>query len=161
MAIILECKNSYEELKFLLKKNKDELMKSRIKILLLIKKDVSRKEISERLSVNKGTITNVVKRYNQNGLESLRTNKGGRPEGNPLWDDNIFEGLVKEIEKQDRYWSLPIMKEWIQKHYQKAISEKTVWYRMRHMNQMSYKSSRPHPYLGDKKKACWGLPKVL
>lgn len=152
MTIPLENKHSYEELKSLLKKNKDELMKTRVKILLLIKKGFSRKEISERLSVNIDTITDIVKRYNKNGVGSLKTNKGGRPEGNPVWDNDIFEELVKEIDKQDKYWSIPIMQEWITENYKKSIPEQTVWYRMNKMNGMSYKSSRPRPHLGDEKK---------
>lgn len=152
MAIPLENKHSYEELKSLLIKNKDELMKTRVKILLLIKKDFSRKEISERLSVNIDTITDIVKRYNKNGFKSLKTNKGGRPDGNPIWANNIFTKLIEEIDKQDTYWSIPIMQNWIQKNYKESIPEQTVWYRMNKMNGMSYKSSRPHPYLGDQKK---------
>ena len=152
MAIQLENKHSYETLKSLLENNKDELMKTRVKILLLIKKSFSRKEISGRLSVNIDTITDVVKRYNQNGVSSLKTNKGGRPEGNPIWDAKIFDKLVEEINKQDRYWSIPLMQEWIEQNYKKSIPEQTVWYRMRKMNRMSYKSSRPHPYLGNKTK---------
>lgn len=152
MAIPLENKHSHEELKALLKKNKDELMKTRIKILLLIKKGFSRKEISERLSVNIDTVTDVVKRYNKNGAESLKTNKGGRLEGNPVWDSQIFDKLVAEIDKQDKYWSIPIMQEWILKNYKETVPEQTVWYRMNKMNGMSYKSSRSHPYKGDKEK---------
>jgi transposase len=152
MAIPLENKHSYDELKALLHQNKDELMKTRVKILLLIKRDFSRKEVSERLSVNIDTVTDVIKRYNKNGLKSLKTNKGGRPEGNPLWDSKIFDKLIEEIDKQDKYWSIPIMQDWIQKNYQKSIPEQTVWYRMNKMNGMSYKSSRPHPYLGSEEK---------
>lgn len=152
MAIPLQSKHSSNELEALLHKNKDELMKTRIKILLLIKKGFSRKEVSERLSVNIDTITDVIKRYNKNGLESLKTNKGGRPEGNPVWDNTIFEELIKEIDKQNTYWSIPIMQEWIQKNYKESIPEQTVWYRMNKMNGMSYKSSRPHPYLGNEER---------
>lgn len=152
MLIPLADKHSYAELKSLLAKNKDELMKTRIKILLLIKQSFSRKDISERLRVNIDTITDVVKRYNKNGIDSLKTNKGGRPEGNPVWDSKIFEKLIKDIDKQDQYWSIPKMQEWIQKHYKKSIPEQTVWYRMNKMNNFSYKSSRSHPYLGNKEK---------
>jgi transposase len=152
MAIPLQSKHSSNELKVLLRKNKDELMKTRIKILLLIKKDFSRKEVSERLSVNIDTITDVIKRYNKNGIDSLKTNKGGRPLGNPLWDSKIFDKLIEEIDKQDKYWSVPIMQEWINKHFKKDIPEQTVWYRMNIMNNFSYKSNRPHPYKGDKDK---------
>jgi transposase len=152
MAIPLQNKHTSEKLQSLLKQNKDELMKTRIKILLLVKKDLSRIEIAERLSVNLDTITDVVKRYNQNGLESLKTNKGGRPNGNPVWDNKIFDKLIVEIDKQDKYWSIPKMQEWIVENFQVNIPEQTVWYRMNKMNNFSYKSSRPHPYLGNKEK---------
>jgi transposase len=152
MKILLKHTNTYEELKSLLIKNKDELMKTRIKILLLVKKELTRKEISERLSVNIDTITDIIKRYNQKGIPSLKTNKGGRLNGNPVWDSKIFDQLIIEIDKQDRYWSIPLMQEWIHKNYQVNIPEQTVWYRMNKMNRFSYKSSRPHPYLGNREK---------
>ncbi len=33
-----------------------------------------------------------------------------------------------------------------------SIPETTVWYNMTNVCNMSYKSARPHPYLGDKEK---------
>lgn len=142
--------HSSQEFQSLLKNNKDELMKTRIKILLLIKKGLLRKEISERLSVHVDTITDVVRRYNKNGLESLKTNKGGHPKGNPKWEHSIFEALCKEIDKGG-YWSIPRMQEWITKNHEKEIPEQTVWYRMDQLN-YSYKSSRPHPVQGDRER---------
>lgn len=151
-TIQLEEKHSYQELKTLLNKNKDELMKTRIKILLLVKKGKQRKQIAEQLSVHTDTITDVIKRYNLNGVDSLPTNKGGRKEGNPKWDIKIFDDLKIEINKQDQYWSIPKMVEWISKHKQENIPENTVWYHMTKSLNMSYKSARPHPLLGDKAK---------
>lgn len=159
-TIILENKHSVSELRSFLKNNKDELMKTRIKILLLVKGTVSRKNISEKLSVHIDTITDVVKRYNAQGLKSLATNKGGRKEGNPKWNTEIFNELIKEIDKQEKYWSIPIMIEWVKEKYGKSIPEQTVWYQL-DKRKYTYKSSRPHPYLGNKeeqdsfKKRAW------
>lgn len=152
MAIILKDTHTSEQLKNLLHKNKDELMKTRIKILLLVKRGKLRKEIVEQLSVNTDTITDVVKRYNEKGMESLKTNKGGRPGGNPVWDDKIFNDLTVEIDKQVEYWSIPKMQTWITKHFSVSIPEQTVWYRMFKMERFSFKSARPHPYKGNKEK---------
>ena len=84
------------------------------------------------------------------GFSALASNKGGRPEGNPKWDAEIFEALAKKIDKGG-YWSIPRMQEWINKHRQKDIPEQTVWYRMDQLN-YSYKGARPHPAQGNKEK---------
>jgi transposase len=153
MPIQLQNNHSYKELKDLLSKNKDELMKTRIRILLLIKKGLLRKTIADQLSVHIDTIADVIRRYNKNGLESLKTNKGGRPEGNPKWDKQIFEDLKKEVNKQKEYWSIPKMVTWISTNKKQQIPETTVWYHMTSKTlNMSYKSARPHPQKGDRVK---------
>jgi transposase len=152
MAILLQDTHTSEQLKTLLSKSKDELTKTRIKILLLVKKGLLRKDIVERLSVNIDTITDVIKRYNLHGEKSLQINKGGRPEGNPVWDNTIFVKLIEKIDKQDQYWSIPKMKKWITDNHTEEIPEQTIWYRMFKMNRFSFKSARPHPYKGNKEK---------
>lgn len=161
MAIILKNSHTSEQLKALLTTSKDELTKTRIKILLLVKKGKLRREIVEQLSVNADTITDVIKRYNLNGLESLKVNKGGRPNGNPVWNNEIFEKLIIEIDKQAEYWSIPKMQTWIEKNHQVNIPEQTVWYRMFKINRFSFKSARPHPYKGNKEKQDAFKKKVL
>ena len=74
--------------------------------------------------------------------------KGGRPEGNPTWDRAIFDELIKEIDKGGRYWSVPLMHEWIKEKYKKEIPENTVWYHVTGLD-YTYKSARPHPMQGD------------
>lgn len=151
MKIELQNKHGSEELKALLKNNKDELMKTRIKILLLVKKNLLRKDISERLSVHVDTIADVIRRYNLKGIESLKTNKGGRKEGNPKWDKQIFQDLKEEINKQKEYWSIPKMVKWIKDNRKEDIPEITVWYNMTSkVINMSYKSARTHPQKGDR-----------
>jgi transposase len=148
-TIQLKMTSSEEELKKTLQVTKDEGQKTRIKIILHIRKGVQRKKIAEKLSINIDTVTDVVKRYNAKGIDGLKTNLGGRPEGNPKWDIQIFKDLKVEIKKQQGYWSIPMMVRWIKEHKKETIPESTVWYHMTHLH-MSYKSARPHPYLGDK-----------
>jgi transposase len=137
--------------RFLKKKNDDEQQKTRVRAIVSIKKGILKQDIAKQLVVHIDTITDWVKRYNERGVSGLKTNKGGRKEGNPKWDTEIFTELVKEIDKQDRYWSLPIMMDWIKSRYKKEIPLQTVWYHV-DKRAYSYKSSRPHPYLGNKEK---------
>lgn len=74
--------------------------------------------------------------------------QGGCPEGNPKWDPAIFDELVKEIDQGGRYWSVPLMQQWIKEHCQEDIPESTIWYHVTHLG-YSHKSARPHPYPGD------------
>ena len=143
--------NTLEELRIALRESKDESQKTRLKVIISLRKGVTRINTGAKLLINTNTITEIVKRYNQKGLVGLRINKGGRKEGNPKWNTEIFNELVKEIHKQDKYWSIPLMMQWIKEKYKQDIPEQTVWY---HIDKRgySYKSARPHPYLGNKEK---------
>ena len=139
------------QLQAIIKKSTDEGQKTRLRVILGIKMGRLRQEVALSLNLNIDTITDTVRRYNERGVDGLKTNKGGRPEGNPKWDRSIFDDLVKEIDGQKRYWSIPLMVEWIKKHKKKDIPYNTVWYHIQNLN-YSYKSARPHPYLGNKEK---------
>ena len=149
--IQLTGKNSLSKLKQTLKVSKDEGQKTRLRVILNILKGKERITIAEDLNININTITNTVKKYNKKGAEGLRTNKGGRPEGNPKWDTAIFKDLAKEIDKQDKYWSIPIMITWIEEQKKQTIPYNTIWNHMKNLN-YSYKSARPSPYLGNAEK---------
>jgi transposase len=141
-------KNSAPELKKALKATKDEGQKTRLRILLAVKKKKKRKEIAEDLQIHNDTIADTIRKYNSEGIVGLKTNKGGRPEGNPKWDRRIFAKLTKQIDKQGQYWSIPLMVIWIKEEQNQSIPYNTVWNHMRNLN-YSYKSARPHPYLGN------------
>lgn len=136
------------ELNICMKQSRDEGQKTRLKAIIFALKGLQRQEIVERIQVSDHSVTNWVQAYNKGGIPALTTNKGGRPPGNPKWDNDIFTSLAKELDKGG-YWSVPRMQEWLKKHYQKDIPEQTVWYRMDQLN-YSYKSARPHPVLGDR-----------
>lgn len=137
-----------ETLRQKLKQSSDEAYKTRLKAILLAQKGKKRYEIVDQLTVNPGSVTRWLKRYNETGSAGLISNKGGRPEGNPKWDTKIFDELATEIDKGG-YWSIPRMQEWLRERHEKEIPEQTVWYRMDKLH-YSYKSARPHPMQGNK-----------
>ena len=128
----------------------DEAYKTRLKAIILAKNGKKRFEIVLQLTVDPKSVTTWIKRYNKGGTNALQSNKGGRPEGNPKWDEDIFDGLAKEIDKGG-YWSIPRMREWLSANKKKDIPEQTVWYRMDQLG-YSYKGARPHPVQGNREK---------
>ena len=150
-VILLKNKDTVESLRAAIKVSKDEQQKTRLRAMILIKKGKKRLAVAEELVVDLDTITNWVHSYNKNGVAGLSMSKGGRPEGNPKWDKKIFRALQKEIDKGSKYWSIPLMRDWIEENHKKDIPENTIWYNI-HNDGYSYKSARPHPYRGDVEK---------
>lgn len=128
----------------------DEAYKTRLKAIILAKKGKKRFEIVSQLTVDPKSVTTWLQKYNKGGTNALKSNYGGRPEGNPKWDASIFDDLAREIDKGG-YWSIPLMQEWLKKNKKEDIPEQTVWYRMDKLN-YSYKGARPHPTQGNKEK---------
>ena len=149
--IVLEDTHSVQELIGMLKKVTDEAQKTRLRVLILVKQGKTKTYIAKEFGIERGTIIDWIKAYNLKGLDGLQSNLGGRPEGNPKWDATIFDELVEEINTTQKYWSVPLMMMWIQEKYEKNIPEQTVWYQITKRN-YSYKSGRPHPYLGNTEK---------
>ena len=147
---ILAPTHTLDELLKAKNKSSDLGQKLRLRAIINIKKGKLIKEVSEELLVDRKSISIWQNIYNEKGIEGLKTNKGGRPEGNPKWDASIFNDLAKEIDKGG-YWSIPRMQEWLRTNKNKDIPEQTIWYRMDQL-QYSYKSARPHPVKGDKEK---------
>jgi len=141
---------SVDTIKQTLRRSTDEAYKTRLKAIILAKLGRRRYEIVEQLVVDPTSVTLWVQRYNQAGIEALKTNKGGRPKGHPKWDTTIFTALAKELDKGG-YWSIPRMMEWLKEHTQETIPEQTVWYRMDKLG-YSYKGARPHPVKGDQER---------
>ena len=148
---ILANTHTLDELLEAKNKSSDQGQKLRLRAIINIKKGKLIKQVSEELLVSRKSISEWQNRYNDAGIKGLRSNKGGRSEGNPKWDTKIFDCLGEMIKKTGGYWSIPKMQDWIKEKYQKTIPEQTVWYHLDILG-FSYKSSRPHPYKGDKAK---------
>jgi len=150
--IILKNKDSIADLKKEIKKTKDEKYKTKLRAIIKIKeKNKKRKEIVNELVISFESLTSWVKKYNKEGKEGLKTNKGGRPKGSTNWDDKVFKKLTKEIDKSEQYWSLKLMREWLSENEKSDIPLTTIWYRVTQLG-YSHKSSRPYPYKGNKEK---------
>ena len=132
-------------------KSSDDGQKLRLRAIINIKKGKLMKQVSEELVVSEKSLGVWLSRYNEKGIDALASNKGGRPEGNPKWDTAIWETLGDTIKTTGGYWSVPKMQGWIENKYKKAIPEQTVWYHLDKLG-FSYKSSRPHPYKGDRER---------
>jgi transposase len=149
--IKIKNKHTIQELENFILSCTDKEQKKKVQAILQIRQGKTRADMARKYSVKANTVTDWIKRYNEKSLKGLETNKGGRPEGNPKWENAHFDALVKEINKQDKYWSLALMSEWLETTYKDTVPLSTVWYRMTQSG-YSHKSSRPSPYLGDTKK---------
>lgn len=159
---MIKLKNKYtlSMLKKEMRKAKDEKYKTRLKAIILIKNSRTRNETAESLVVSLKSLTEWIKKCNESGYLGLRSKKTGRPKGKEKWNSGIFEKLTKEIDKSEKYWSIPIMRDWIQKEEKEIIPESTIWYRVTQIG-YSHKSSRPYPYKGDKEKQEWFKKRAL
>lgn len=140
--------HTIKELIAIKNKSKDDTFKLKLRALINLKKGKAVKEVAELLLVSRQSLSDWQRRYNTEGLRGLETNKGGRPHGNPKWDTDIFQKLTAHVKETGGYWSVPLMKEWIQKKHTKTIPLQTIWYHLC-LLEFSYKSARPHPYKGN------------
>lgn len=132
-------------------KSSDEGQKLKLRAIINIKKGKKVKQVAEDLLVSRQSLSAWQRIYNDKGIDGLITNRGGRPEGNPKWGKKIFTTLAKHVKKTGGYWSVPLMQKWIEGKYSKTIPLQTIWYHLC-LLEFSYKSSRPHPYKGDKRR---------
>jgi len=142
--------DSVDILRALLARTRDEGYKKRIRAIIRLKEGEPHREVARSLGASPTSVCLWITKYNSGGSLALASNLGGRPEGNPKWDGDIFDDLAKEIDKGG-YWSIPRMQDWLITNKKKAIPEQTVWYRMDQLN-YSYKGARPHPTQGNKEK---------
>lgn len=142
--------DSVSELKDKIKHSKDEAFRVRLRAIVKVMQGKKQSVVADELSVCVRGVTAWVHKYSISGTDGLATKPSGRPKGNPKWKPDIFENLAKEIDKGG-HWSIPRMREWIQKHHACSIPEQTVWFRMDALK-YSYKSGRPHPIQGNREK---------
>ena len=145
---LLASRHTFTELIEAKNKSSDEGQKLRLRAIINIKKGKSIQQVSEELVVSRKSVSIWQDTYNEAGVEGLVSNKGGRSEGNPKWDIEIWTALDKVVKTKGGYWSIPKMREWIEVTYQKTIPEQTIWYHLELLG-FSYKSARPHPYKGN------------
>lgn len=147
--IQLKKKHTIPQLEKAVKESCDERQKMRLRVLTALRRGMSRAEASRQFLTEPKAIRSWIRLYNEKGIKGLILSEGGRPKGSSTWDRKIFTDLTKELDKQDCCWSLALMREWINENKEQDIPESTIWYHLQ-LLEYSYKSVRPHPYLGDK-----------
>lgn len=82
--------------------------------------------------IGKAAIFSWLKKYNKDGLEGLRRiSKGGRKEGNPKWDNKVFEVLFAKLDSMEEFWSVPKMAEWMKDEFNVEVPERTIHHRLK------------------------------
>ena len=151
MRGMLELKehNTIEELKKEIRKTKDGRYLLRVQCILLRKEGMKPGEIEELL-ISRNTYSKWIKRYNEKGLEGLKTKK---PSGRKRkWDRELFKELFEELDKNNRWWNVKRMQEFIKNKHNIEIPEDTVRKIVKKAGYYSWKTSRLSPYKGDKEK---------
>jgi len=152
MALKIEEYDTIKELREKIRYTKDGRYQLRLNTIVLAKKGVSSKIIQTELMISSKTYYKWIHSYNTGGTEALENIRiTGRKDGNPKWDNEIFEKLFLKLDAMQEYWNIPKMQKWIKETYNKDIPYSTVEYRL-HKSSYSYKSNRPSPYKGDKEK---------
>ncbi len=148
-AITIKHHHSEEALEHEIKHAKDGRYRLRVQVILWAMREKSSDCIKQELLVSKPAIFRWARWYNKKGLEGLlNVSKGGRKEGNPKWDNEIFQALFAKLDLMEEFWSVPKMASWIAQTYSQEIPEQTIHYRLK-KGGYSFKSSRPNPYKGD------------
>ena len=147
--ILLESHNSNEELTRELKNTRDGRYRLRVHAISLYQEGMRTTQIIKLLLINRVTFYQWIRRYNKDGLRGLKNvSLGGRGEGNPKWDDNIFTALFKKLDLMEEFYSVPKMQAWIKETYDVDIPQNTIHHRL-YKAGYTFKSSRPNPYKGD------------
>jgi transposase len=152
MALKLKNNNTLEELKQEMRKATDGRYQLRINTIILLKEGQRSGKIQERLLIGSDTYCRWIRSYNEGGLEALKNIKiTGRKEGNPEYDDYIFQELFKQLDLMQEYWSVVKMQKFVKELHNIEVPNETMRMRVKRAG-YSYKSNRPSPYKGDKVK---------
>jgi len=149
MALKLKNNNTLEELKKEMRKATDGRYQLRINTIILLKEGERSSKIQERLLIGSDTYCRWLRSYNEGGMEALKNIRiTGRKEGNPEYDNYIFEELFKRLDLMQEYWSVIKMQKLVKELHNIEVPNETMRMRVKRAG-YSYKSNRPSPYKGD------------
>ncbi len=149
MALKLQEHNTLKELKQEMRKATDGRYQLRVNTIILLKEGEKSSKIRERLLIGSDTYCRWIRSYNNGGLKALKDIKiTGRKEGNPEYDDYIFEELFGKLDLMQEYWSVIKMQKFVKELHNIEVPNETMRMRVKRAG-YSYKSNRPSPYKGD------------
>lgn len=120
-----------ESVRRTIKNTTDGTFRLRLMIIekLLSEPTLSLQAVAKALIVNRETVTKCLQLFNKGGLDLLKPKKAGRKEGNPKYESEIFEDLVKKLEKNNS-WSVYQMQAYLETKHHITIPESTIYYRI-------------------------------
>jgi len=147
-AIQLKNHDTEYELLQEIRNTKNGRYQHRLRTILLAKRGVSSKAIREELLISSATYSKWLKNYNENGKDILKQHNSGRKDGNPKYDNKIFQEVFEKLDLMEEYWSIPKMQKLIFELHNIQVPNETMRMRIKRAG-YSYKSNRPSPYKGD------------
>ena len=150
---MIKIKNHNTEIEIIeeIKITKDGRYRLKLNVILEIKKGKKAKEIQSNFLISQTTYYRWLKKYNKGGVELLKTNLGGRAEGNPKYENKIFKELFLKLDEMEEWWSVLKMVEFVKERHNVDVLPETMRVRVKKAG-YSWKSNRPSPYKGDKDK---------
>lgn len=126
---------SAAEIRKAIKSTNDGILRLRLMIIekLVSEPNLSLQKVAKALIVNRETVTKCLHLFNEGGVEALRPKQAGRKEGNPKYDDSIFQKLIETLKNQETPWSVYQMQRHIKNTYHIEIPESTIYYRLSKM----------------------------
>ncbi len=118
-----------------IKSTGDGIFRLRLMIIerLLSAPELSLQAVADELIVNRETVAKCLRLFNSGLISALKPKRAGRKEGNPKYDDRIFQSLLEEMRKERFDWSIYDMKSHIKKTFGLEIPGSTIYYRLSKM----------------------------
>lgn len=90
---------SAKEIRKAIKSTSDGIFRLRLMIVekLVAEPNLSLQKVAKALIVNRETVTKCLQLFNEGGIEALKPKQAGRKEGNPKYDDSIFQKLIETL----------------------------------------------------------------
>ncbi|MCV6609077.1 MAG: helix-turn-helix domain-containing protein [Campylobacterales bacterium] len=136
---------SAKEIRKAIKSTSDGIFRLRLMIVekLVAEPNLSLQKVAKALIVNRETVTKCLQLFNEGGIEALKPKQAGRKEGNPKYDDSIFQKLIETLKSQETPWSVYQMQNHIRHTYNIEIPESTIYYRL---SKMGYSKKANNDY---------------
>ncbi|WP_448273650.1 helix-turn-helix domain-containing protein [Nostoc sp. DSM 114160] len=144
MRLLIEIKESQEELEKALKYVTQASSKERLQMLYWLKSGqvTSRQAIAERLGRDQATITRWIRKYKDGGRQGLLSMKYA-PGKEPIVQGENLERLKQRLSQPQGFHSYSQIQQWLNTELGLNIAYKTVYQLVRYQLQAKLKVPRP------------------
>jgi transposase len=136
---------SLEELEEGYRQSSDGIERSHWQIVWLYGRYKNADKVAEQVGYSAVWVREIVKRYNQLGIEGLKDLRHGNPGQEPILNQAQEEALVKTLEKDAPglgLWTGPKVATWISQKTKQKVSDVTGW---QYLKRLGYSLQVPRP----------------